>query len=415
MKITKLLTFAMAIGMLFSSCSENDFDGVNPPASEGGVGEVSVSLMDASGALTRSYGSDGGYASEKTINNLVFYIFDQDGTRDADFPTVVPTEAPGSSRFTFNVSAGTKTILVAINTGLGNIEGNLDVVKARLHEVAISTPSVAPEAAIAGGIPMTGEVSGVEVTNGDVKNARINVERLYARFNPPAAEDAAVEITLAEEVEELKEILGIEEIEGEIAFDYSAYIVVNGIKKSFLFPTYGENVDPIYDRWNPAVWTLGADTDNYTRSQYNESGDLGQVYSGGTFLTDNNVYLYENSPLYLTASQTGTISGYLKETIYAMILKGDLYDDANPDNKTTRYWRVNVHKTGNSDNYFQIVRNSIYKVNIQTIRTIGFGTPEEAEEEGGGGGGVIPGPDDASVEIMVNILDWKVFEEDQDM
>ncbi|MCD8265418.1 MAG: fimbrial protein [Tannerellaceae bacterium] len=328
MKVTKFLTFVFAITMLFSSCKKDVLEGVDTPGGGGG-GRASLTVWLNSSQGTRSSdGSDAGTEAERTIREVEFYVFDADGTRDRYNGYIRFDEA--ASDYTFHVTGGSnKTVLVAVNMQLGNLNGvELPDVKKALYNASIPNPLQVP----AGGLPMAGEYTGLTVSGDELAFIRVAVDRLYARFNAPTTPASGVKVTLSQnDQDDLTEWLG-GTITGEIQFTLNGYYVINGLDQSFVFPNYG--VAEQLERWNPAVWTIGNNTASYISSIYDEEGNLVQAYSGNNLLSNNeSVYLYENSPLQLE----GNVKGYNSGTIYAMIVQGTLYDGDNMENKVDRY------------------------------------------------------------------------------
>jgi len=415
MKVTKFLTFVFAMAMLFSSCKKDELDGVDTPGGSGGNASLTV-LLNSSKGTRNSDGSDAGTAAERKINEVEFFVFEADGTRDRFNGYIKFDEA--ANEYTFPVNEGSnKTVLVAVNMQLGNLNGvTLTEVRKALYNRSIPNPLQVP----AGGVPMAGEYAGLTISAEELAFIHVVVDRLYARFNAPLTPANGVTVTLnQDDQKELTEWLG-GTIAGEVKFNLNGYYVINGLDQSFAFPNYG--VVEQFARWNPAIWTIGNNTSNYISSVYNEEGQLVRAYSGNNLLSaDESVYLYENSPLHITDNA----KGYNSRTIYAMIVQGTLYDSGNTDNKVNRYWRIDVTRTAETANIYKILRNAIYRISIHEIRTLGYGTPKEAEEEKPDvvePPVVVPpitppinppiNPDgDAEIIVTVEVSNWKIFDE----
>ncbi|MCD8260497.1 MAG: fimbria major subunit [Bacteroides sp.] len=299
--------------------------------------------------------------------------------------------------YTFAVSAGDKKIVAVANMELGNLAGlDLSQVTAYIYDQAIDVPSQVP---FTGGIPMSGESAVFSVSAEEIKSVEIIVSRLFSRFNAPTAENVAVEIELPADIDSLETLLGMTiEDPSKIKFELKEYIVVNGLKKLYVLPNYGAAGED--GAWDTSVWTLGNSVLNYTASSYT-NGFLGTVYSGDAFLGESDVvYLYENKPV---LEEFNSVIGFDHKTVYAFIIKADLsYEDQSVE----RYWRINVEKKNDADQAYKIRRNAIYKVNVNAVKTIGHGTPEDAEEEKP----IIPIGEDGAVEVTIDIADWRVFE-----
>ena len=81
----------------------------------------------------------------------------------------------------------------------------------------------------------------------------------------------------------------------------------------------------------------------------------------------------------------------------AFIIKGSF--SGTGVNNTTRYWRVNLLK----DDLWNIYRNSIYRIKMKDIKTVGWSTPQEAEEEG-----PVVDPTESSISINIDVAKWDV-------
>jgi len=314
----------------------------------------------------------------------------------------IPASSAGASgEYTFAVNAGdAKTVLVAANMSLGDLN-RVGIAETRK---AFANHQISPLSVPQNGIPMAGEMDGVDVEEESIQRVEIAISRLYGRFNAPTDNNARVNLEPKEEAK-LIELWEGRPIVGDLKFDLNGYVVVNGLKKSFAFPNYG--VTDEFAQWDENVWTIGADVHNYTRSQYNNK-QLGTVYSGNNFLTDKPVYVFENSP---HRTEENELIGFAPETVYAFIIEAELYDDGNPANTATRYWRINVSNTAEKATVYKILRNAIYNVDIKNVKTIGYATPEDAEEENK----IIPEPGQEGIEAYISVADWRVFNEGTDI
>ncbi len=419
MKITKFLTFAMALGVLFTSCNKDEVTGIEvPPVVAAGEGLLSVSLLDDNGLLTRSGNiSELGTEEEREIKSIGFYVYDDQGVC---LKSYIPTAIGGSS-YTFGVPATTALSVVTVTNmaqadleGIANANLPMEDLEKYIYDNVIATPTAIPST----GIPMVGQSSTVTIPAGETGATTVVVSRLFARFNAPTFSntlEVKIEPNTAD-FDTLKVLFDTDNFivtaDTKIGFQPKGHVVINGLKQSFVMPNYGAAEDAL---WNPAVWTIGNNLANYTTTVYGTTDDVSAFYSGQGYLTNGqNVYLYENSPLLRTNNETG-IEGYDRNSVYSIIVKGELFvDEAGyEDLRATRYWRINVSKEGvSSDSFFKILRNSIYKVEVNNIISAGYGSSEEAEE---GGGGEIPGPGSSSIQVNIKVADWKVFAEDTDI
>ncbi|MCD7976529.1 MAG: hypothetical protein LUG51_05010 [Tannerellaceae bacterium] len=176
MKITKFLTFAIALTMFFISCDKEEMEGVEPAETkiETEIGYASLYLEDTAAILTKAIqpGEEVEAPDRRKINTLSFFIFDSNGKRDP--VGGYQTFKYSGSQYTFPVAAGEgKTILGAANVEyLGELaDASLEEVREILYgRVAERTVDVSVN-----GTAMAGEVSGVHVRKGNVEVIRICV------------------------------------------------------------------------------------------------------------------------------------------------------------------------------------------------------------------------------------------------
>lgn len=72
----------------------------------------------------------------------------------------------------------------------------------------------------------------------------------------------------------------------------------------------------------------------------------------------------------------------------------------------SRYWRVNLLK----DDSWKIYRNSIYRVTMKDIKTVGWSTPKDAEEEG-----PVVSPTESSISVNIEVAKWDVRTQNVDL
>ncbi|MCC8198157.1 MAG: hypothetical protein LIP06_06145 [Tannerellaceae bacterium] len=409
MKITKFLTFATALGVLFTSCSRDEVDGLIPTPDYTGEGFLTVALADDSGVFTKAVtqGADeAGTEAERNIEGVEFYVFNSNGSLNTYY---TPASVATSYSFTINAGAGL-TVVSAINMELGDNFSTLSALRSELYGQSIEDRI---QHNANNTLPMTGEYPGLTVEGGTIGSAVVPVSRLYARFNAPTlSENLQVNITVQEDVDSLKVLLGDKDVLGPLGFELTGHIVINGLKDSYVMPNYGMTESA---RWDASTWLLGNDLTNYLSSSYDADGNLVSAYSGNSFIAadsaNGNVYLYENCPVY-HPSVEGSIPGYERNSVYALIVEGNLFELSDPDTFVTRYWRINVSRTASADDIFKILRNAIYKLEIENVKTIGHGSPGDADEDDDNR---IPGVDDAGMVVSVDVLPWRVFEEKTDI
>ncbi len=407
MKIVRFFSAAVASMLIFTAC--NNEEGINQPEiPQAGTANMTVYIQTKQTAGTRSGASQQGTKAESQVKELEFYVFND----DQSFDKYIKIPAAASGEYTFGVTAGNaKAVLVAANMNLTDLgRPSLSEVREAIynHEIATKIDTQLQEGT---GIPMAGELMGISVSEEEVESVDIVISRLYGKINAPTAKTVNVEITNTKELEELELLWNGNALQGNIAFGIKGYVVVNGLKKSYAFPNYGIAGESA--QWDHNVWQLGNTLANYTASQY-QNNVLGEVYSGTSFLqakadkAESGVYVYENSPVRIDENE---FLGFKPATVYAIIVEADLYDDANPASTVTRYWRINVSKTDDKASRFKVLRNAIYNVDIMNVRSIGYGTPGEAEEEKP----IIPDVDQTLIEANITVADWRVYNEGADI
>lgn len=93
-----------------------------------------------------------------------------------------------------------------------------------------------------------------------------------------------------------------------------------------------------------------------------------------------------------------------KDEVVAFIVRGTF--SGTGESGVTRYWRVNLLK----DDAWKIYRNSIYRITMKDIKTVGWSTPKEAEEEG-----PVVSPTESSISINIEVAQWDVRTQDVDL
>ncbi len=426
MKIKELIILAMTFAALLSACSNELDNREDIPLGGKQESEGSIILhLKGLSSQTRAAlpgGTEEGIWEENRIHALELYIFNEDNSRDEKTPYQIirGTGNAGEAGYyidpatsiTFGVTSGQKKKILAVaNAGLGALSGQT---YAGIRSSILSLPIENPLIHEAGGIPMSAEYTDIPVKEEEITRISLEMVRLRARFNAPTAQAPTVKITDEDYLKELATLLGIEKIEGNIAFALTGHHVINGLKKSYLFPqdaTTGTD-----GRWDAHHWTLGNDVSNYFQTKYFTDGAYKgypeEIYTGanGTdFLTNGEwAYIYENCPRRI---QIHNLWGYDPASVYAFLIRGELWDTTDPDNRVTRYWRINVNKTDDIATTYTIERNSIYNLDIVNVRTIGHGTPEEAEEEKP----IIPDVDEEAIETTLRVIPWEPHDMETDM
>lgn len=380
----KIKFFSMAIvGLLFAACSNNDV--VEPTdLNNGNKPIVSFSLANASTRLDDGF--EAGTTEESKIEKVIFYVFTSDGT------LLQTNEFTKQSLYKFAIDATAAQLtgmnfLVGVNQDLVGGTTFADVKKALLttFEFDPSSSTIAPYL-----FPMTGEALNQSINVPSASNESpvtpltIKVTRLVSKVEAPKENTQGVALDPSV----------VQSLFGEAAtggtFTLDGYVFINGIDKSDAFHTWTDG--NTLENWN---------RDNKTNiiSTFDGSGAYTNVYAGDMgsadyFITDNKtVYVFENRP----EDDAAAPSLYFdKSTVYSFIIKGTI---ASGGEAVTRYWRANLIP----DDSHVVVRNAIYRLTIDSVNTVGYETPEQAEEQE-----IVPKDGIASVSITIEVLDWRV-------
>ena len=242
------------------------------------------------------------------------------------------------------------------------------------------------------------------VTEGETNTLTLSVRRLLSKIEKPEVAPAG---KITAPTTDLLEILGLEKngtVPADLKWTFNGYMVINGIDQSRAFEY--ENLEN---------WTRFATASNFKTTFTPDGTTVETVYSvknddsGETsngFLQpayDKPVYVYENLPTTLQGGN-GMATVFNKDEVVAFIIKGTFSGTGVTD--VTRYWRVNLLK----DDTWKIFRNSIYRITMKDIKTVGWSTPREAEEEG-----PVVNPAESTISINIEVAEWDVRTQDVDL
>ncbi|MCC8154697.1 MAG: hypothetical protein LIP01_11105 [Tannerellaceae bacterium] len=423
MKKYHLLILA-AIAIFSTSCNKDENENNNVP---GEPAVATFTITTPKTYVTTEAGSD----AENTVSVLEFYIFDENGNRDAvreginygyhkeDLSSSPATPNNPLNPISFLVESGSnKKVLVAINLDLGELAGqDFESVEKKIIEDSSkltedNSKSVPTQGDQTKGLGMSGKNLSIEVIADKLNNEiTIPVNRLVSKIEAPKAENVIVNLRN----NDIESLFGntLDADNDKITFQLEAYAVINGLEKSQVF-THDNGVDKTeiagWNHWDRTDYWLP--TKGYQRSVFDPVAAGGKIISaysgkeeGSYWLKTASVYVYENKPLPRTA-QNG-LPGYDRETVYAYLIKGTLTHADDAANPVTRYWRVNLIP----EDAFLIFRNTVYKVTLEEVMSKGYGTPKEAkEDEDGGedGGEVIPGSGESGIKAEIQIVPWQI-------
>ena len=245
----------------------------------------------------------------------------------------------------------------------------------------------------------------INVVEGETNTLNLSVRRLLSKIESPKV-DPSNQIPAPKD--DLLKILGLGEngtVPSDLKWTFDGYMVINGINQSRAFE-YKELED----------WTRFATATNFKTTFSMDGETVESVYSvkkddadetTNGFLPaiyDKPVYVYENVPTTLQGGNGSVATVFDKDEVVAFIVRGTF--SGTGVSGVTRYWRVNLLK----DDAWKIYRNSIYRITMKDIKTVGWSTPKEAEEEG-----PVVSPTESSISINIEVAQWDVRTQDVDL
>lgn len=403
MKIKNLLAVCVTAFALLS-CSDSDNNQDLLP-SEGGLAAITVKIKGTADTRALS-GEEAGSANENDINLLEFFVFNADGSYQKYFK---PAALASDNQYTFLVNAGNLTILTAVNQNLGEPSpapaSLADFKRNSLYKgLSLDGSNSRADISAATGFSMAAE-GVVNVVEGETNTLNLSVRRLLSKVESPKT-DPSVQITVPEA--DLLKILGLDEsgtVPVDLKWTFDSYMVINGINQSQAF-----------EYQNLTDWKRFATASNFKTTFSTDGKTVETVYSaknddaGETtngFLPaaySKPVYVYENVPTAIQGGDGLAATVFDKDEVVAFIIQGT-FSGTGVDN-VTRYWRVNLLK----DDIWKIYRNSIYRITMKNVKTIGWSTPKEAEEEG-----PVVDPTESSISINIEVAKWDVRTQEVDL
>ena len=403
MKIKKILAvYATAFALL--SCSDSD-NNLNPAPDQGGLAAITINVKGNVGtrALT---GDEAGSAKENDIKSLEFFVFNGDGSYQKYYK---PTALTPNSQYTFLVNAGNLTVFTAVNQNLGepsSAPASLANFKesSLYKELSLGGSNSRTDVSDATGFSMAAEGT-VNVVEGETNTLNLSVRRLLSKIESPKV-DPASQITAPKA--DLLKILGLDEsgtVPSDLAWTFNGYMVINGINQSLAFEY--ENLDN---------WKRFATASNFKTTFSTDGRTVETVYSvqnDDASETTNGflpaayakpLYVYECIPSTIQGGDGSAATVFNKDEVVALIIQGTF--SGTGVSAVTRYWRVNLLK----DDIWKIYRNSIYRITMNDIKTVGWSTPKEAENEG-----PVVDPTESTITINIEVANWDVRTENVDL
>lgn len=410
MKINNILAASLIAALGFTACAKDSGEKIEK---KGNPAEVTVNLK-APKATRADGGTEPGEGNEIAVTSLEFFVFDSSGTPDSETPYLRKTAGLNSAT-TLPITAGDgKQFLVGVNT---NIFADLAA-----YEAAAATPANVVHAEIlkkitalelintnsktnpgSGGFVMSAEATKNVLEAPAVNTLTMTIERTLSKVESPVAAANLTTTAVAEDLDMLKElwpaVAATADIEN-LTWDFDGYVVINGIKNSYVFERDLESwTAPYLSPATGASWfkTTYADASGVAiNTVYGGSGTDDNFIAAGS--TDV-VYVYENSPEKI-AGQPGEATTFVKDQVTAFLIKGTFScDDSATYPDVTRYWRVNLIK----DDVWKVYRNSIYRITLNNVLTPGYATPKDAENTD-----PIVDPNETSITIDLNIAPWYI-------
>ncbi|MFL1684552.1 MULTISPECIES: fimbrial protein [Bacteroidales] len=400
----KNLCMISAMSFALLSCSDSD-DTSTPTNIQGKKASITVSIKG--NADTRSLaGEEAGSAEENDIKSLEFFVFNADGTYQKYFK---PEDLALNNQYTFLVDAGNLTILTAVNQNLGEpspVPSSLaDFKKNTLYKALLLDGSNSRTGIdVSTGFAMAAE-GAINAVEGETNSLTLSVRRLLSKIESPQV-DPSNQITAPKD--DLLDILGLGEsgtVPSDLKWTFDGYMVINGINQSrtFEYKDLGE-------------WTRFATASNFKTTFSTNGETVESVYSvknDDASETTNGflpaaygkpVYIYENVPSILQGGSGSAATVFDKDQVVAFIIKGTF--SGTGVSGVSRYWRVNLLK----DDSWKIYRNSIYRVTMKDIKTVGWATPKDAEEEG-----PVVSPTESSISVNIEVAKWDVRTQNVDL
>lgn len=426
MKNTKILAVALVAALGFSACAKDNGQTVDTGSKGSGI--VEIKFNSKTRAEGNSHTDDQkGIGVENEVNMVEFFSFvAATGAPTADGAYYRATPADLTSAISYIVSAGSNTFLVAVNA---NIFADVDAYEASTggktytaikalvasRENTLDNSMTAP--APGTGFLMSAE-GGATVTAGETNALTLTLERALSKVEAPKATATTVGATLPTNADALKTLFAVNINEAgvsvkDLEWVFDGYVLINGIRNSYDFR---------YVNWNgwTAPFMNPATAADWNKTEYTDDTGvtIKTVYAGDKVATDKFItatdqviYVYENKPTRIEGVG-GAATVYEMDETTSFLIKGHF--TANVDNGSgavaadspARYWRIDLLKADS----WEIYRNSIYRVTLNTVDTEGWGTPKDAEEKSG----PIVDPQESAISITLEIADWYIRTENVD-
>lgn len=403
MRIKNLLAVS-ATAFALLSCNDSD-NNLNPAPNKGELAAITVKVKGTTNTRALA-GEEAGTANENDINSLEFFVFNADNTYQKYYK---PASPASDNQYTFLVNAGNLTILTAVNQNLGEpspAPGSLADFKKNCLYKGLSLDGSNSRTDISASVGFAMAAEGVaNVVEGETNTLNLSVRRLLSKIESPKI-DPASKITAP--AADLLEILGLDKngtVPTDLKWTFNGYMIINGINQSLAFEY--ENLTN-WERFATAsnfktTFTAnGATVENVYSVKNDDNGETSNGFLQAGY--NKPVYVYESIPTTLQGGDGIAATVFNKDEVVAFIIKGTFSGSGVSD--VTRYWRVNLLK----DDIWKIFRNSIYRITMKEIKTVGWATPKEAEEEG-----PVIDPTESAISINIEVANWDIRTQDVDL
>lgn len=403
MKLKNVLAVSVA-ALALLSCNNSDVNS-DPSLDKGGLAAITINVKGTTETRALA-GGEAGTSAENDIKSLEFFVFNGDGSYQMYFK---PATLTSNNQYTFLVDAGNLTILAAVNQNLGepsSAPASLAEFKNKslYNTLELNGSNSRSDIDATTGFAMAAE-GVINITEGKTNALNLSIRRLISKIEAPTADPNS---TITAPEADLLEALGLDAggtVPTDLKWAFNGYMVINGINKSKSFE-YTDLTGWMRPEGASNFKTTFSADGQTAESVYSVMNDLGGETTKG-FLPAayaKPVYVYEGTPSIIQKSGNGLATIFDKDEVVAFIIQGTFSGTGVAG--VTRYWRVNLLK----DDIWKILRNSIYRVTMKDIKTVGWATPKEAEEEG-----PVVHPSESTITINLEVAQWDVRTQSVDL
>lgn len=418
MKIKSLFLTILIATTTMLSCQKDD-RGVDNSDSKVGYMSVSVRVANSKATGDKISGTEG----ETKISNATLFIVNVTGSGSTLETTTKLTLTGGVAEKVFT-TPGTKNVYVIVNT-----TAEIDAINTGITEEAFKTILVSAkssEIALNNKFVMVGVTPGVTITAVDKPGdlivptpvavtvsrvvakavVAINENTMKATASSPG-EFSAPKFMIGNTTKQrfLTNATSTTPSNGEVAGTFSNI-------SSYTLEEFATNSKPILVTVGPLetphVWNYTEDYSDYSGENINDialEGNTSFISICLVYKPASSEYIGGGSSeglTFFTVPQGGNVSHFYRTSTLAKDDDKAGADGANileyTDGKC--YYRLNIK---GSDNIFQVLPNSLYKIDINKINSIGSSIPDT-------GGGDKPIEIGKEIEATITVADWNAIE-----